>query len=358
MELDLTKTHTLLAAYEAIPAVTSFLKDRYFPTNAMTDIFTTDDVLVDYKDNGKKAAPFVSPILGGVVNTRGTFKTDRFTPPLVAPARTLSIDDLKKRGFGEAVFSGVTPAQRKTLLTLRDLQELDAMTTRREEIMAAEVLINDKCVMKTITDTGGSTEQSEIKFHEGGSNPFQYTPAKGWDTAEGKILQDLQAMARMLIDKGLPAEELVVAGDVADAIINNATIQKLLDNNRMNLGGIAPLELPEGAAHIGTLNVYGKLIKIISYTETYENDEGNLEPYIPAGTVILTAPAAGRGLYGAVTQLEFDGEFYTYPGRRVPLYMPDFSKRTRTLTLSTCPLLIPRNKGAWISAKVTGLLSD
>lgn len=357
MELDLTKTHTLLAAYEAIPAVTSFLKDRYFPTNAMTDIFATEDVLVDYKDNGKKAAPFVSPILGGVVNTRGTYTTDRFTPPLVAPARTLSIDDLKKRGFGEAIFSGVTPAQRKTLLTLRDLQEMDEMTTRREEIMAAEILINDKCVMKTITDTEGKTEQSEIKFHSEGTNPFQYTPAKGWDTAEAKILQDLQAMARMLIDKGLPAEELIVAGDVADAIINNATIQKLLDNNHMNLGGIAPLELPEGAAHIGTLNVYGKLIKIIAYTETYENDEGNLEPYIPAGTVILTAPAAGRGLYGAVTQLEFDGEFYTYPGRRVPLYMPDFSKRTRTLTLSSCPLLIPRNKGAWISAKVTGLLA-
>lgn len=355
MDLDLTKTHTLLAAYEAIPAVTSFLKDRYFPTNAMTDIFATDDVLVDYKDNGKKAAPFVSPILGGVVNTRGTYKTDRFTPPLVAPARTLSIDDLKKRGFGEAIFSGVTPAQRKTLLTLRDLQEMDAMTTRREEIMAAEILINDKCVMKTITDAGGSTEQNEIKFHSEGSNPYVYTPAKGWDTAEGKIIPDLQAMIRMLIDKGLPAEDLIVAGDVADAIINNATIQKLLDNNRMNLGGIAPLELPDGAAHIGTLNVYGKLIKIISYTETYEDDDGRLQPYIPAGTVILTAPAAGRGLYGAVTQLEFDGEFYTYPGRRVPLYMPDFAKRTRTLTLSSCPLLIPRNKGAWISAKVTGL---
>ena len=97
------------------------------------------------------------------------------------------------------------------------------------------------------------------------------------------------------------------------------------------------------------------MIKIISYTETYEDDDGRLQPYIPAGTVILTAPAAGRGLYGAVTQLEFDGEFYTYPGRRVPLYMPDFAKRTRTLTLSSCPLLIPRNKGAWISAKVTGL---
>lgn len=355
MELDLTRTHTLLAAYEAIPKVPSFLKDRYFPTVKEVDIFNTEDVLVDYKENGRKVAPFVSPVIGGVVMTRSGFNTERFTPSLVAPARTLSTDDLKKRGFGEAIFSGVSPEERKTLLTMRDLRELDEMTTRREEVMAAETMINSKCVMKTITSEAGATETNEIKFFDGAVNPYQYTPAAGWDTAEGKILADLKAMCDMLTVKGLPASELVIGADVAEAIINNAAIQKLLDVNRMNLGGIAPEELPEGAAHIGTLNVYGKLIKIISYTETYENDEGEIVPYIPADTVILTAPACGRGLYGAVTQLEWDGEFHTYDGRRVPKFLPDPGKNTRSLTLSTCPVLIPKNKGAWISAVVTGL---
>lgn len=355
IELDLTKTHTLLQAFEALPPVPSFLKDRYFPTNGMTDIFNTDDVLVDYKDNGKKAAPFVTPTAGGKLIERDTFTTDRFTPPLIAPQRKLTIDDLKKRGFGEAIFSGVSPAERKTLITLRDLKELDEMTTRREEIMAAETLINSKCVMKQWNGTDSNTE-SVIQFYDGGVNPYQYTPAKGWDTTDGAILADLHQMILMLTQKGLPAEELVMAGDVADAIINNATIQKLLDVNRMNLGGIAPLTLPEGAAHIGTLNVFGKMIRLISYVETYEDDEGEVKPYIPEGTIILTAPGAGRGLYGAVTQLEWDGEYYSYPGRRVPKYLPDPASNVRTLTLSSCPILIPKNKGAWISAKVTGLL--
>lgn len=355
MELDLTKTYTLLAAYETLPPVPSFLKDRYFPTNAMTDVFNTDDVLVDYKDGSKKAAPYVLPTVGGKVIDRDAFTTDRFTPPLIAPQRTLSIDDLKKRGFGESLFNGVAPADRKALITMRDLRELDEMTTRREEIMAAETLINSKCVMKQWNGTDSNTEKT-IQFYTEGTNPYKYEPAKGWDTAEGTILQDLHQMILMLNEKGLPAEDLVVAGDVADAMINNATLQKLLDINRMNLGGIAPLELPEGAAHIGTLNVFGKMIKIISYVETYENDEGTITPYIPEGTVILTAPGAGRGLYGAVTQLEYDGEFYSYAGRRVPKYLPDPKTNVRTLTLSSCPVLIPKNKGAWISAKVTGLV--
>lgn len=355
MDLDLTKTHTLLAAYEAIPKVPAFLKDRYFPTNAMTDVFNTDDVLVDYRDGSKKAAPFVVPTVGGKIIDRSAFTTDRYTPPLIAPQRTLSIDDLKKRGFGEAIFNNVAPADREALITLRDLRELDEMTTRREEIMAAETLINSKCVMKQWDGSNYDTTET-IQFYSGGSNPYQYTPAKGWDTSEGVILQDLNQMVLMLTRKGLAAEELVVSGDVADAIINNTAIQKLLDNNRMNLGGIAPLELPEGAAHIGTLNVFGKMIKIISYVETYENDEGTVTPYIPDGTVILTAPGAGRGLYGAVTQLEYDGVFYSYTGRRVPKYLPDPKTNVRTMTLSSCPILIPKNKGAWISAKVTGLL--
>lgn len=355
MDLDLTKTHTLLAAYEAIPKVPAFLKDRYFPTNAMTDVFNTDDVLVDYRDGSKKAAPFVVPTVGGKIIDRSAFTTDRYTPPLIAPQRTLSIDDLKKRGFGEAIFNNVAPADREALITLRDLRELDEMTTRREEIMAAETLINSKCVMKQWDGSNYDTTET-IQFYSGGSNPYQYTPAKGWDTSEGVILQDLNQMVLMLTRKGLPAEELVVSGDVADAIINNTAIQKLLDNNRMNLGGIVPLELPEGAAHIGTLNVFGKMIKIISYVETYENDEGTVTPYIPDGTVILTAPGAGRGLYGAVTQLEYDGAFYSYTGRRVPKYLPDPKTNVRTMTLSSCPILIPKNKGAWISAKVTGLL--
>lgn len=357
MELDLKNTYTLLATYEALPPVPSFLKDRYFPTNAMTDIFNTDDVLVDYKDGNKKAAPYVLPTAGGKVIDRDAFTTDRFTPPLIAPQRNLTIDDLKKRGFGESVFSGVTPADRKALIIMRDLRELDEMTTRREEIMAAETMINNKCVMKQWNGTDSNTEKV-IQFYEGGTNPNQYTPTNGWDTADGAILQDLHQMILMLTQKGMPAEDLIVAGDVADAIINNATMQKLLDNNRMNLGGIAPLELPEGAAHIGTLNVFGKLIKIISYVETYENDEGAITPYIPDGMVILTAPGAGRGLYGCVTQLEWDGEFYSYPGRRVPKYLPNPQTNERMLTLSSCPVLIPKNKWAWVSAKVTGLLDS
>ena len=34
---------------------------------------------------------------------------ERYTPPFVAPRRVLTLDELRKRGFGEALYSQLTP---------------------------------------------------------------------------------------------------------------------------------------------------------------------------------------------------------------------------------------------------------
>ena len=103
MHFNFYDTHTLLMSVQQLVPVPSFLKDRYFPTNAATDIFSTDDVLVEFRDGSKKLAPFVAPRKGGVTMLRNGYTMERYTPPFVAPKRSLSIDDLKKRGFGEAL---------------------------------------------------------------------------------------------------------------------------------------------------------------------------------------------------------------------------------------------------------------
>ena len=56
MAFNFYDTHTLLASVQQLPPLHTFLLDRYFPTNAATDIFATNDVLVEYKKGHKKAA--------------------------------------------------------------------------------------------------------------------------------------------------------------------------------------------------------------------------------------------------------------------------------------------------------------
>lgn len=352
MAFNFYDTHTLLMAVQGLTPPTSFLRDRYFPTNDATDIFSSNDVLVEYRDGNKKAAPFVAPRKGGVTILRNGYEMKRYEPPFIAPRRMITIDDLKKRGFGEALLSNLTPEQRQQALLLKDADELSEMIARREEAMAAEVMQTNGCVMKHIADDEDEADEKEVRFYSEGSNPATYTPSSNWTSDYEGILADMAAMAQLLTKRGLTAAELVCGADAADAILSNAKIQKLMDIRNYMIGRIDPATLPAGAAHIATLNVKGRLIDVICYEEEY--DEGSeRKAYIDPKKVIMTAPAAGRTVYGAVSQVEqSDGELHTYTGRRVPKYLSNAEGNTRTLTLTSCPLMIPNNKNPFIVAKV------
>lgn len=349
MAFDIYSTYNLLMASERLTPAKSFLRDRYFPTNAATDLFNTENVLVEYRDGDKKLAPFVAERKGGVTMHRIGHTMDRLTPPRIAPKRTLTIDELKKRGFGEALFSNVTPEQRERLLALKDLEELDEAITRREEAMAAETMLTNGCVMKHIADDATKEDEMEVRFYSEETNPAVYTPAVKWDQAGNAIQGDLKAMARMLTRYGLPAAELVCSPDVADTVVNDEVIQRLLDNRRYELGSVKPEILPDGAALICTLNIDGRLISIISYDETYTDDQGKDQLYIPSGKGILTALGAGRTIYGAVTQLEqTDMNYHTYTGRRVPKHVADPNGNTKDMTVTSRPLMVPNHKNPFI----------
>ena len=58
MPFNFYDTHTLLMAVQQLTPAATFLRDRYFPTNDASDIFATDDVLVEFRDGSKKLAPF------------------------------------------------------------------------------------------------------------------------------------------------------------------------------------------------------------------------------------------------------------------------------------------------------------
>lgn len=353
MPLDIFNTHYLLMAVEQIAPVRSFLRDRYFPTNPATDVFSTDDVLVEYKDGSKRLAPFVAPRKGGVSILRKGYTTERYEPPFVAPKRGLTIDDLRKKGFGEALYSQLTPAQRQTTLLLKDADDLGEMITRREEAMAAEVMLNSSCIMKHIADDATEADEKEIFFYSGNANPYIYAPDVKWDQDNAQIIEDLDAMVNMLVSKGLRASELVCSPDVAKAIVKNKAIKEMLDIRNYSVGEVKPEELPDGAAIVARLNVMGRIISIISYAETYTADDGSGKLYIPSGKCVLTAPAAGRTLYGAVSQVEqADGQTHTYTGKRVPKYLSDANTNTRSLTISSRPLPMPNAKGCFISATV------
>lgn len=353
--IDIYRTQSMIAAIELMPRKATFLRDRYFKTTDL-DIFTSEDVLIEYRDEKQnKLAPCVIPSKGGITVGRDGYKTERYKPPYIAPKRPLSINDLNKRQFGETLFSKKSPEQREAAILARDIQELSDMIDAREEYMAAQTLLNNGYKMRHYADEYGGEkyEEFEIRFYDEEENPAVYTPSQAWSTKNENILKDINLMTKMLTKRGLRATELLLSPDVADILINNAYIQKLLDNRRLNLIDMNPTELPNGAVSIGKINVFGKVIELLSYDIEYVDETGKTQAYLPEGTAILTSPDVGRMLYGSITQMEeSDRDFHTYSARRVPHVVSNVENSIRTITEKARPLSIPNYKNSSIKGNV------
>ena len=105
------------------------------------------------------------------------------------------------------------------------------------------------------------------------------------------------------------------------------------------------LELVDTLEHNGV--TYFALFPAVGEDE----ETGDVVEYVPAKSICVTAPGAGRTLYGCVTQAEMGKEeLVSHMGRRIPRHWTD--KKGRELRLASKPLLIPRRKNPFISAEV------
>ena len=350
MELDILSTHVLMAIVEEIVPQTSFFKDRYFPTGD-GDIFTADKVLVEYQSGDNKLAAFVAPRTGDIPVARRGYEIREFEPPYIAPSRLLTVDDLNKRGFGEALFGNTTRAERATRIVMQDLKDLDLRITRREEWMAVQTMINNACDMQEYVDAKTTGEIKRVQFYDTTSKHV-YTVANRWDTANGKFFDDVHAMSQMLAERGLPAADLVLGAKAGAAIRNIAEVRELLDIKRMEYGALNPnLTTYPGVAILGALNFDGFILTIWVVTHSYTNNEGVRTPYFPATSAMVTAPACGHLMYGQVTQIDHGStEFTTYAGARVPKLTIDTNNDVRKLRVASRPLAAPVNDSPYIYA--------
>ncbi len=347
MALNYTDTAVLLAAYKEQKAPNTFLQNRYFPDGT---VFTTAQVLVEYKDGNQKLAPFVSPEVGGKVVRRDGYEANAYKPALIAPKRALTIDNLTEKGFGEALYGELTPEERAVKITADDLTEMDEMIVRRQEQMCAQVLQENALTMNHYGDDNKLINTKKIEYFNG-VNEAVYTSSVKWNTADADIISEVAAIAKILTKRGLPATDVILGTEAADAFLNNEKVQKLLDNRNFNIGVVDPTENYPEATFLGVINCKGRKMNFIQYDATYEDEKGVDTPYIDPKTIIVTAPNCGVTNYGAISQINF-GESLprTHAEKRVPLH--EVNGQVREVALRSAPLVQPRHKNAFIKAVV------
>ncbi len=356
--MDIYSTAYMLAAVREIPPEHTFFKSRYFPTNTAMDVFGTSKVLIDFKGSNRKKAPFVMPRIGAMPIGRDGFSTYELEPAYMSISMPLTIDQLTKRGFGESILSGMTPADRARTILVNDLAEMNARMARTEECLACETMLKNGAVMRHVSDNPDVYVDVPVKFYDGDTNPCEFKVTTGWTHSEyknngwvmGTWYKDMCDMIARLKRRGLPCSEFLISADVGQFLIEDPWVVAMMDNRRIEMGRIAPSELTEYVVNLGTFNFNGRLMDILVSDGTYESDEGEDTPYIPDETVIATAPNTGKGLYGAITQLEADGEFHTYAGMRVPQHIFTMVPPVKETKLSSAPLFVPTRPNPWVVA--------
>ena len=351
--IDFFSTYTLMAVTEEIVPQTGFFRDRYFPTGA-ADIFRSDKVLTEYRKGDRKMAAFVAPRVGDIPMERRGYEINEYKPPYIAPSRVLTQDDLEKRGFGEALYPGMDKAQRAAQLQKNDLADMDICIARREEWMAVQTMINNGCTMQEYIDDNTAGEQMVVQFCNGSSD-HTYTINSGyrWNQTNGDFFGDVKAMCKLLAKRGLPAADLVLGTDAADAILDIQKVRDLLDKNSgIIVGQIDPrLTQYDGVAFMGVMNFGGFRLNLFDVSESYVDASNQDTPYFPAKGAMVTAPGCGHMMYGSITQIDFGStEFATYAARRVPKFIVDQPNDVRKLRLACRPLAAPKNYCPYIYA--------
>ena len=351
--LNFFDTYVLQALVDEIVPQASFFKDRYFPTGE-NDIFAADKVLTEYRKGDRKMACFVADRVGDIPVERRGYAIHEYEPAYIAPSRVLTLDELKKRGFGEALYANSKPAERAAKIQIQDLADLEARIARREEWMAAQVMINNACTIQEYIDASTVGNERYIHFYDTDTSEHKYIVANAWNAENGNFFGDVKAMCRMLSKRGLKAADLVLGTDVADGVMELEKVQRLLDRNSGIIIGHIDQELSkyDGVVYMGTLNFGGFKLNLISVDETYIDENDREQKYFPATSAMVTAPGCGRMMYAQISQIDFGSSDYsTHVGKRVAKLTVDQGKDIRTLRLGAKPLAAPNNFCPYIYAE-------
>ena len=340
--VDLYTPRTLAEVVKTTPPVRTFLRDRFF-TNVKT--FPTKRVDIDIVKGNRKMAAFIHPMVGGEIVQAEGYETKSYAPPLINPATISTADQLLERLPGEDMYSGKTPADRAAEKLIEEYNQLNDMTTRREEWMAAQVLTTGQLKVK------GKGVDEVIDF--GLTNKITLASTKKWGASAADIWGNLKDWKQQVSRNGFANANMVIMGKAAaDAFMADATVAKLLDNRRIEIGAIKPEEMEGGLTYYGHLNLPG--VDIYGYDEVYLDDEtGETKPLIPDNVVLMIPSAASfMRAYGLCTYLDDAGAWHRAETDRLLRTYVEHRPDRRFIELQTHPLLIPDKIDSWFAATV------
>ena len=359
-----TDTYTLIGAVNKMYPVVMFFKDRYFPDGR---VFYASKALIESRKDGRRAAPFVSPVVNGIVMDAEGYRTDEVKAPTIAPKMRITKEALEKKAFGEDPNSDRSAASRENELEAEYIDQMRDSILRRMELMCTDIITTGGTIMKhySSAEDAANDKNAEVlqlrfyddkfenvydireDFYEGNSKKVK--PFKEMSAQE--ILQLLYDIAAKLRKRGIHCTDLVMTSDVSKILMTDKDFLDYFDLKHVATGTIDQVETPDGVVCNGTINAGGTKLTLFTYDEEFEDLDGESKPFLPSGTMAFLHPGMGTTVY---TEISFvnNGHFESHAEKMVPRCVSSELNNVIELHLYSRPVPYPLDWDGWMVTNI------
>nr|WP_300838889.1 major capsid protein [uncultured Acetatifactor sp.] len=347
------ETYKLINTIKKMYPVVQFFKDRYFPDGK---VFYSEKALIETKKGGRKVAPFVIPVVGGIVQDAEGYRAYEVRAPYIAPKMPITAEELELKAFGESPESGRTPAQRENEIESEHMDDMRNAICRRLELMCTELLTTGRILMKHYGSAEDAVKDRNYKtqilqFYE---DKFQneYLFEKDWDLmSAAEKIQEFYKVALILKKRGVRATDIVMTGDVSMQLMTDKDFLEFYNKLRVETGTIDQEQLPNGVTCNGDINVNGVIFKMFTYDEVYEDLDGTIKEFLPKGTIAFLHPGMGTTVYAQVTFVK-GTSFVSHAERMVPRVVPSEGDNIVEVQMFSRPVPYPLDWEGWMVANI------
>lgn len=264
-----SNTVRMIRAYDQMGSVLMFLSG--FFQSPPENFHSSEEVEIDIMRSDEDVAIVVTDLSTGYrMNSSDLYTNKKFKPPVYKEGIPLNAFDLLKRQPGVDPFE--TPQFRANISSqmMRGMRLNEDKIMRARELQASQIL---QTGVLTLTDTNGAALYTLDYKPKASHFP---TVATAWNDPAATPLQDLAALAQQIRNDGLASPDLLIMGSAAYTnFIQNAAVLTALDNRRLNVGDIGPMEMRgEGGQFRGMVDIDNYKFQIWTYDNRY-NDPTN-----------------------------------------------------------------------------------
>lgn len=319
----------------------TFLINRYFPEIAQS---TEEAVYFDVLTGKPRLSPFVSPLVEGQIVQSLGYSTNSFKPAYIKDKRILEDGKTVRRRAGQPIALALNPMSRRLQDIETETDDQIRMLNRRLEWMAASALLTG-----TVTVSGEKYPTTVVNFGRDAALNVTLASTARWNDSAPVPLDNLETWSGLIRTKsGATATDVIFSEGAWSVFRKNDDVRELLATEKNSPStdiDLGPQAARLGATYKGTVGSFNLFV----YADSYVDESGSTQLYIPDGYVVLTSPQLeGVRHFGAIKDETAGFQATDY-------YLKSWTQPDpagRFLMLQSAPLVVPYRINASLCARV------